>query len=380
VSAVAPDAAPIACATAPLIVERLVTHPVRISYPRTVRWGAHSEDAADYLLLEIVTKDGVKGIAEGTVKPNWMGGTLRSLATTFEEVFAPRLAGTDVADAAALGKSLGRIPENRLAKSMIDVACWDLRAQAAGQPLWRLWGGERRVPVSWTVTRQEPAAMAREAAERIAAHGFRTLKIKTGQGPQTDFAALDAIRSAVGDRVALYADSNGAYAPDAVADYTHGLKDHGVFLAEDPCYFEPDAGFEGLRKACALPLLVDHDCRSLPEASLFLGRGAEALSVKVGKSGFTESRAIALATQQCGAKTHVGMLAESSLGALGALQLAAALPGRNEWLPCETSFFLSLPQEFVHTPLAIRDGAVELPNEISFGALVDWERVRSLHP
>ena len=364
----------------PLVVEKLVTHPVRIPYPRTVRWGAHSEDAADYLLLEVVTKDGLKGVAEGTVKPNWMGATLRSLATTFEEVFSPRLLGIDVTDAASPGKILARIPENRLAKSMIDVACWDLRAQAAGTPLWRLWGGERRVPVSWTVTRKEPVAMAGEAADKVAAHGFHTLKIKTGQGPQTDFAALDEIRRAVGDSIALYADSNGAYAPDTVAEYTARLKDHGVFLAEDPCYFEPDAGFERLREACALPLLVDHDCRSLPEASLFLERNAEALSVKVGKSGFSESREIAQTAHKRGAKTHVGMLGESSLGAIAALQLASALPDRGRWLPCETSFHLSLPQEFVHAPLTIRDGMVELPDNPSFGSLVDWNRARALHP
>ena len=222
--------------------------------------------------------------------------------------------------------------------------------------------------------------MAREATDRIAAHGFRTLKIKTGQGPETDFTALDEIRRAAGDRIALYADCNGAYASDAVPEYTARLKDHGVFLAEDPCYFEPDAGFERLREACALPLLVDHVCRSLPEAALFLERGAHALSAKVGKSGFSESRAIAQAAQQRGAKTHVGMLAESSLGTLAAATLAAALPDRNNWLPCETSFFLSLPQEFVHAPLTIRDGAIELPDDPSFGSLVDWERVRALHP
>ena len=116
--------------------------------------------------------------------------------------------------------------------------------------------------------------------------------------------------------------------PTPSPTYTARLKDHGVFLAEDPCYFAPDASFERLRKACALPLLVDHDCRSLPEASLFLDRGAEALSVKVGKSGFSESREIAPPAHERGAKTHVGMLGESSLGALAALQLASALPDR----------------------------------------------------
>ena len=32
--------------------------------------------------------------------------------------------------------------------------------------------------------------MARDAADKIAAHGFRMLKIKTGQGAETDFASF----------------------------------------------------------------------------------------------------------------------------------------------------------------------------------------------
>lgn len=364
---------------APLVIRSVVTHPVRIPYPRAIRWAGHAETCADYLLIEIVTENGLTGIGEGTVKTNWTGATLRSLAVAIEDIFAPRLLGVDAADETAIGKVLDRIPEHRLAKSMIDVACWDLRAQAAGRPLWQLWGGAPQVAMSWTVTRQQPAEMAREAAEKVAAHGFRTLKIKTGQQPALDFAALDQIRKAVGDGVRLYADCNGAYPASAAADYTAGLKAHGAFLAEDPCRFQPDASFERLRAACALPLLVDHECRSATEAALFLERGAEALSVKIGKSGLTESWTIARLAQERGAKTVVGFFAESSLGALAALQLAAALPARG-WLPAETSFFLSLPQEFVHAPLIIKDGAVTLPDRPGFAGMVDWDRVKALRP
>jgi L-alanine-DL-glutamate epimerase-like enolase superfamily enzyme len=364
----------------PLIVERVLVHPVRIPYPRTIRWGAHAEDCADYLLIELVTRDGLSGIAEGTVKANWMGATLRSLAITIEDVFAPRLIGTDVGDTKAVAESIDRVAENRLAKAMIDVACWDLRAQSAGQPLWQLWGGDRVVSVSWTVTRQEPAAMAREAAEKVEAHGFRMLKIKTGQGHERDLAALDEIRRAVDDGIRLYTDSNSAYSPGEVAGLTAGFQEYGVFLAEDPCRLQPNANFEWLRKTSALPLLVDGACRSLADATLFLERGAEALSVKIGKSGFTESMDIVHAAHQHGTKAHVGMLGESSLGALAALQLAAAIPGREEWLPAETSFFLTLPQEFMQASLAVENGAIMLPEEPSFAKLVDWDRVRALKP
>ena len=312
----------------PLIIKRIATHPVHIPYPRTIHWGAHSESGADYLILEITTADGLSGIAEGTVKINWNGTTLRSLDTVIAEVFAPRLIGLDAADETAIRKVLRRIPEHRLAKSLIDVACWDLRAQAAGKPLWQLWGGDRRVPVSWTVTRQSPLDMARDASDKIDTHGFRMLKIKTGQGVETDVQALREIRRAVGDGIRFYADSNGYYTPAEAPAFTAMLNDEGVFLAEDPCYFTPDSSFETLRQACAVPLMVDHDACLPLDATLFLERGVEAISVKLEKSGLTESWEIVNMSRERGAKTHVGFLGETSLGANAALQLASAIPDR----------------------------------------------------
>jgi L-alanine-DL-glutamate epimerase-like enolase superfamily enzyme len=364
----------------PLVIDRIVTHPVHIAYPRTIHWGAHSESGADYLIVEIITKDGLSGIAEGTVKINWNGGTLRSLAVVLDEVFAPRLIGVDAGDEAAIDKILQRIPEHRLAKSLIDVACWDLRAQAAGKPLWQLWDGDRDVAVSWTITRQKPIDMAREAAEKIAAHGFRMLKIKTGQGHDTDVQALREIRSAVGDGIRCYADSNGYYKSDDVPRFTAMLKDEGIFLAEDPCYFTPDRSFEDLRRACAVPLMVDHDACLPLDATLFLDRGAEAISVKLEKSGLTDSWRIVHMSKARGAKTHVGFLGETSLGACAALQLAAAIPDRNDWLPAEVTFFLTLPAEFVNEPLSIKDGKIRLSDNPSFGSMVDWKRVTALRP
>lgn len=364
----------------PLIIDRITTHPVHIPYPRTVHWGAHSENGADYLILEITTKDGLSGVAEGTVKINWNGATLRSLDTVIAEVFAPRLIGLDAADEAAIAKTLHRIPEHRLAKSLIDIACWDLRAQAAGTPLWQLWGGDRTVAVSWTVIKQAPIEMAREAADQIDAHGFSMLKIKTGQGIDTDTRALREIRSAVGDGIPFYSDSNGAYRPEQIPAFTAMLKDEGVFLAEDPCYFTPDRTFEQLRQASALPLMVDHDACLPLDATLFLERGAEAISVKLEKSGLSESWDIVSRSKAHGAKTHVGFLGETSLGAAAALQLAAAIPDRKTWLPAEVTFFLRLPQEYVHRPLAIKDGAVTLTDDAALGAMIDWQRVKALRP
>ena len=57
---------------------------------------------------------------------------------------------------------------------------------AAKKPLWKQWGGRQEVDLLWIVTRQAPALMAAEAADMCRRHGLRTLKLKGGQGVDTD--------------------------------------------------------------------------------------------------------------------------------------------------------------------------------------------------
>ena len=361
-----------------LRIDGIALHPIRIPLGRTVAWASSAETHADYMILAL-SAGGLTGVAEGTVKLNFAAATLKTLACAFEDIFAPRLVGVDALDDAALAKALSGIREHRLAKAMIDAAVWDLRAQAAGKPLWaRLGGRSGDVALSYTVTRAAPAAMAREAETAVARHGFATLKIKTGQGMARDTEALDAIRAAVGEGVTLYADSNRAYRADDVAAVTAMLAARAIVCAEDPCALAPDRAFARIKTESAVRLLVDGPCRSLETARLFLEAGAEALSVKIGKTGIAESLAIADAATSANARVHVGMLAEGELGALAAASLSSALG--DPWLPCEASYFLQLPEGVLREPLAVADGRLALPDSVGFGALVDWARVKRLAP
>jgi L-alanine-DL-glutamate epimerase-like enolase superfamily enzyme len=345
-----------------------------------MQWASLSEDAAEYMLLRLVTADGIAGVAEGSVKTTWTGTTLRSLQAVIEELFAPRLIGLDVADDAAVA-SLWRVREHALAKAMIDVALWDIRAQIAGKPLWALWGGSREAEVSSVVTRQAPAAMASEAEEVVARHGIRTLKVKGGQGIETDLEALDAIRAAVGPGVVLYVDANKEYSARETPAYCAKLAERGVVMVEDPCTLEPDDAFTRLQQECPLPLLVDNTCRTLAAAKLFVERGARAFNLKLQKArGYTENWEIVRHATAHGCDVNIGLFGESSLGSLAALQLAAALPRGHHNLPAEVTLFLMLPDEYVHAPLEVREGRIRLPDAPGMERLVDWRKVERLRP
>lgn len=351
------------------------THPIHLPYPRHIQWASTDEDGADYVLLRLVGDDGTVGVAEGGAKPAWQSVNHRALAVIIEELFIPLIRDVDLLDERAVDRAISRIREQRAARSMIDIACWDLRSQAQGVPLWQLWGGDSEVPVSWTVTRQPPMPMAREAADMIGRHGFRTLKVKGGQGREVDRAALTEIRAAVGPHIELMVDANRGYREDEGLSYIHELAELGVTVAEDPCQFRPNRAFQELQEASPIPLLVDNGCRSVEDAALFLEHGARALSLKLSGTGVTEAHRMAAMAHAQSCAAHVGFIGETSLGALVALQVASALPTRRYSLPAETSFFLTFGEEYVAERVKVEDGRVQLPDAPGLAPWVDWERV-----
>ncbi|MBL8381966.1 MAG: hypothetical protein JNM90_02750, partial [Burkholderiales bacterium] len=290
-----------------------------LPYAREITWANAVERAGTYALLTVVDADGVAGVAEGTIKPTWSGVSPASLKAAFEDFLMPRLARVDPGAPAAVAGALAGIPENRLAKGMLDNAAWTLHAARAGVPLWRLWGGRPEVELAWAVTRQAPATMAAEAAEMCARHGFRTLKVKGGQGVATDLAALREIRAAVGDGVTLYVDANSAYPRDEAPAYVRAIADAGAVVAEDPCPLAPDERFAALQRGAAVPILVDRACVAVDDARAFIDHGGVALSTKPGRIGLSEARAISALAAARGAKVAVGLYAESALGTLVSL-------------------------------------------------------------
>jgi L-alanine-DL-glutamate epimerase-like enolase superfamily enzyme len=344
-------------------------HFYRLPYVREVLWANAREDSGLFALLKLVGDDGTAGIAEGTIKNTWSGVSPRSLDMALQDVILPLLNEADLLDSQKVGESLARVPENRLAKALVDNACWTLRAAAARQPLWQLLGGKKSVDLCWTVTRAKPAAMAAESAQYCGRYGFRTLKVKGGQGVDTDLQALQAIRAAVGPQVALYVDANAAYARAEAADYVRRIADAGASVAEDPSPLVPDAQFEELQRSSAIPILVDGSCTSVRDAELYLARGARAILLKPGRIGLSESMAIGKKVGEKNGKSAVGIYAESALGTLVNLSLPAPLAA-------EQSFFLMLQSQVSALVPQIRGGLLELPDTHDTAGLVDWTAVK----
>jgi len=154
------------------------------------------------------------------------------------------------------------------------------------------------------------------------------------------------------------------------------MADAGAEVVEDPCAFVPNAAFRSLQQASPVPLLVDFGCTSLRDAGLFIEREARALSVKPGRFGLSQARAMQALAQEAGCSVVVGLMGESVLGTLAGLQFAAAVP--HPMLPAELTWFLAMTEQITAVTPKIVDGAVDLPDAPSLAMLVDWRAAERL--
>lgn len=80
----------------------------------------------------------------------------------------------------------------------VDIALWDLAARRAGEPLWRLMGGNRDAVPTYA-SGLNPQGFE-DIVTRKLAEGYIAFKIKIGFGREIDFAALTRMRELIGAR------------------------------------------------------------------------------------------------------------------------------------------------------------------------------------
>jgi L-alanine-DL-glutamate epimerase-like enolase superfamily enzyme len=193
-------------------------------------------------LLRLRTDQGIEGLGEAV--PLALRG-----AADMRAVFRGLLKGTrrlkraDLSDfagdeplLAAVDAFIHTVAGRRLpapAKAAIEMAIFDLAGKAAGRPLWSLLGAEEATPVrcNATLVSGEPRAVADEA-ERWAARGFDTFKLKLGAGD--DVAQVRAVRERLGPEAKIRVDANGAWSVDEALGVLRMIEPLGIELVEQP--------------------------------------------------------------------------------------------------------------------------------------------------
>jgi L-alanine-DL-glutamate epimerase-like enolase superfamily enzyme len=150
-----------------------------------------------------------------------------------------------------------------LALSAIDIALWDIRGKALGQPLWKLLGGARqRVPsyASGALRRNLSLDEVVAAAGRLKDKGFREMKTQLAlpgeTSPAKEVERMVRVREAIGPDIKLMCDINQRWRPEEAIDIGRRVEDAGVglFWLEDVTTHDDYAGIARVNAALATPI------------------------------------------------------------------------------------------------------------------------------
>ncbi len=131
----------------------------------------------------------------------------------------------------------------------LDIAFWDLAAQAHGVPLWRLLGGQRPTCPAYAsalLWKDDVQALAEDATTHLA-RGFRRMKMRMGRSEEYDVAAVRAVRKAIGKDNDLMTDASMRYNVPLARRVGKVLEENGVFWYEEPFTPEDIDSYAALR-------------------------------------------------------------------------------------------------------------------------------------
>ena len=201
--------------------------------------------------LRMTTDDGVEGIGL-----TFYGGALTGALRAAVDALGAVAIGEDPLRPEAVARKLraaagGCEPGGifTLAAAAIDMALWDIKGKALGQPLWKLLGGAReRVPTyaSGALRRGLSHDQAAGAAARLKAKGFAEMKMQLalpGASTVTDeITRARVVREAIGPDIKLMCDINQRWRPEQAVDIGRRVEDVGFFWLEDVTTADDYAG------------------------------------------------------------------------------------------------------------------------------------------
>ncbi|HEX2081898.1 MAG TPA: dipeptide epimerase [Xanthomonadaceae bacterium] len=194
------------------------------------------------------------------------------------------------------------------ARNALDCALWELEAQRAGVPVWKLAGiaAPRPLLTTFTIGADDPAAMARGA---VAFAQARALKLKLTGEADLDIERVRAVRAARPDAW-IGVDANQGYVPATLERLLPVLVQARISLLEQPCVRGRESDLDGVDHA--VPIAADESVQGLDEIDALVGR-FDVVNIKLDKcGGLTEGLLMAEKARALGMKVMVGNMIGTS--------------------------------------------------------------------
>jgi len=255
----------------------------------------------NFVTLKITTDDGLTGIGDAT-----LNGREKAVVAYLEDHVVPTLVGRDAARIEDIWQYLyrgaywRRGPVTMRAIAAVDVALWDIKAKAAGMPLYDLLGGKSRQGVLvYGHANGEDNEQTCDEVERYLGLGYKAVRAQSGvpglekpygvSGDKMFYEPADAalptetvwstpkylnhtpklfdhLRERLGFGFELLHDVHHRLTPIEAARLGKALEPYRLFWLEDPTPAENQEAFRLIRQHTTTPLAVGEIFNTLWDA------------------------------------------------------------------------------------------------------------------
>ncbi|MFB6135587.1 MAG: mandelate racemase/muconate lactonizing enzyme family protein [Halobacteriaceae archaeon] len=275
-----------------------------LSLPET---RAIADGTQDATVVEIETSDGITGIGEAADSPPSVVRSVFDAPVSHRTAMGLKhvLTGRDPLAVESLwtemferiGLTEGRSGTALSAISAADIALWDIRGKAFGEPIYRLLGGGDPDPVDVYASTLFPedatdVAAVRTESERLLEAGFSGVKFGWGgfgDGRETDRALVEAARDALGRDVDLMVDAGLCWRSDvkrARREINELDAEFDLYFVEEPLYPDNYDGYAELSRACETRIVAgEREATHYGFAELVSKGGLDAVQPDVARAG-----------------------------------------------------------------------------------------------
>jgi L-alanine-DL-glutamate epimerase-like enolase superfamily enzyme len=244
------------------------------AFNATVTWGLPG------VLLR--TDEGITGVGYTST----LSHGDHAIKDIIDRIYAPLLVGADPLFHHRIWESLywsnahwvGRLGITQMALAAVDIAVWDIKAKAAGLPLWQLVGGHKDGKVlsyntdgGWL---NFPVERLIDEMTEMVESGWGGVKMKVGKpDPREDIARVAAVRSALGPDVDLMIDVNQRWDTTRALTWTPRFEDFDINWIEEPLNPDDLTGHSRLVDATRIPIALGEHVYSRTVFRDFIERG-----------------------------------------------------------------------------------------------------------
>jgi galactonate dehydratase len=356
-----------------------------------------------YLFVQVDTDEGLTGWGEVTTYPGLVGN--RAVAAMIREV-REVVVGLDPAHIEAIWHKLFRLftymgtrGATTAMISGIDIALWDIRGQALGQPIYNLLGGPLRETVPLYVhfaPDLTPEGMARNAMGQVAL-GAKAIKTDpflaagglVGLGhtdyldgqidPATEQLGVDmiaAVREAVGPQIEILIDAHAIYNVPTAVRLAKRLSAYNIGWFEEPVPPESYHALRQVRDQIPTAMCVGERLHTRFDfVSIFENRLSDYVMPDVTwTGGITELKKIASMAEAY----YIPVAPHDASGPINILagaHVAMSIPNlyRLEARRAQFDFY----NAFLEEPLVVRDGDLHVPNVPGLGLRMNLDYLRA---